>query len=64
MGLFAGLGGAGALAVRDEAVGMDERGAFLALLDTGAELGRLAEGERVLAGKAAVLDRGPKKSEC
>src|SRR6516165_11304587 len=41
LGFVARFGGAGALPGGDEAVGIDERGAFFALLHMGAELQRL-----------------------
>ena len=51
--------GALALGLGDEAVGIDHRGAALALADVAAERERLAEGEPGLAGIAALDDRAP-----
>ena len=62
-GFVAGLGGARALAVGNEAVGIDDRGALFALLDMRADFERLAEGEPVLAGEAALGDRATTESE-
>ena len=54
VGLVAGFCGTLALAIRDEAVGIDDRSAAFALPDMRADLERLAEGEPILAGKAAL----------
>jgi hypothetical protein len=54
VGLVADLGSARALAVGNEAVSVDDRGAAFALAHMRAEFQRLAEGEPVLAGKAAL----------
>ena len=54
VGFVAGFGGARAFAVRNEAVGIDDRGAAFALLHMGAEFQRLAEGQPVLAAEAAL----------
>jgi hypothetical protein len=45
-GLVAGFRGAGALAIGNEAIGIDDRGAAFAFPDTRAELERLAEGSQ------------------
>jgi len=55
--LVAGLGRALGFPVRDEAIGIDDRGAGLALARMAAELEGLAEREPVLAGEAALGDR-------
>ena len=59
----AGFGGARAFAVGNEAVGIDDRGAFLALAHMGAEFQRLAEGEPFLAGEAALGDGAPQDQD-
>ena len=51
--------GAVALGLGDEAVGIDHRGAPLALADIASQRERLAEGEPGLAGVAALNDRAP-----
>ncbi len=51
--------GALALGLGHEAIGIDHRGAALALADVAAERERLAEGEPGLAGIAALDDRAP-----
>ena len=58
-----GFGGAGALAVGNETVGIDDGGAFLAFAYMGAELQRLAESEPALAGKAALGDGAPQDQD-
>ena len=63
VGFVAGFGGARAFAVRNEAVGIDDRGAAFALLHMGADFQRLAKGEPVLAGKAALGDGAPQDQD-
>ena len=60
LGFVAGLARALLLVVRDEAIGIDDRRAALALADIAAERQSLAEGEPALARKA-VLDHRPQR---
>ena len=57
LGFLAGFAGSLLLLVRNEAVGIDDRGAALALADVAAKAEGLPEGEPALAGEA-VLDHG------
>ena len=63
MRFVAGFGGARALAIRNQAVGIDEGDAFLALAHMGADSERLAEGEPALAGEAAFGDGAPEDQD-
>src|SRR5690606_6880047 len=62
MRFLAGLAGAALLIFRRKTVGIDDRGAVLALADMAAERKRLPKCEPALAGKA-VLDDGATKDE-
>ena len=59
VGLVAGFGGAGAFAVGNEAVGIDDGDAAFALAHMRAEFQRLTKGEPVLAGEAALVAGQP-----
>ena len=57
--LFAGLRGALALALGNEAIGIDDGGSPLALPDMAAEPERLTKGQPALAGEAVLNDGAP-----
>jgi hypothetical protein len=63
IGFLARLLGARPFAIGNEAIGIDDRRAFLALAHMAAEAERLAEGEPALAGEATLGDAAPQDED-